>query len=357
MRDNEILRWNYFNLNKMTKDKVFTDIQNVVSNNPVIVIGSGASVSYGIPGMGTLAGELNSFFSSKTYPNVDSQRSVQDFLENLKKGLGLEEALLKTKATHEVEKDIVSIVWQLVSNADKQVFERFVGGEIMSLTSLLDFLIYNDPNKICNIVTTNYDRIVEYASCQTNAFVNTGFTPHMMGRPYSRIDFLPKKIESEFTGCLNIWKVHGSLDWFKKDDEVISLHNVNAVPADYEPCIITPGTNKYEKTQQEPYREIFSHVDTVFNKATGFLCIGYGFNDAHVHPVILRIAKRVGIRILIVTKDITVPIRENVMDAGHDYIAVFSDGSNGTVFQTPAATMTISDEIYWNVEGFSKIYK
>lgn len=178
----------------MTKDKVFTDIQNVVSNNPVVVIGSGASVSYGIPGMGTLAKELDSFFSSKSYSNVDSQRSVQEFLENLKKGFGLEEALLKTKATNEVEKDIVGIVWQLVGNADKKVFDRFVGGEIMSLKSLLDFLIYNDPNKICHIVTTNYDRIVEYASCQTEAFVNTGFTQQMMGRPFSRIDFLPKKL-------------------------------------------------------------------------------------------------------------------------------------------------------------------
>ena len=83
----------------MTKDKIFTDIQNIVSNNPVVIIGSGASVSYGIPGMGTLAAELKSFFSSKTFPNVDSQKSVQDFLENLKKGLGLEEALLETKAT------------------------------------------------------------------------------------------------------------------------------------------------------------------------------------------------------------------------------------------------------------------
>ena len=60
----------------MTKDKIFTDIQNIVSNNPVVIIGSGASVSYGIPGMGTLAAELKSFFSSKTFPNVDSQKSV-----------------------------------------------------------------------------------------------------------------------------------------------------------------------------------------------------------------------------------------------------------------------------------------
>ena len=30
----------------MTKEQIFTEIQNVVSNNPVLVIGSGASVPY-----------------------------------------------------------------------------------------------------------------------------------------------------------------------------------------------------------------------------------------------------------------------------------------------------------------------
>ncbi len=341
----------------MTKDQIFTDIQNVVSNNPVLVIGSGASVSYGIPGMGQLAYELEKFFSSKTYADVDSQQSVKEFLDNLKSGMGLEDALLKTKATKEVEKDIVTNVWNLVGSADKAVFDRFIAGEKMSLQPLLEFIIYKDPNKICNVVTTNYDRIVEYASCQTDAFVNTGFTPHIKGKPYNHYDFLPKRIDSEFTGCLNVWKVHGSLDWFKKDDEVVSIANAMTMPTGHEPCIITPGTNKYEKTQQEPYRGMFSHVDSVFNKASGFLCIGYGFNDAHVHPVLLRIAKKVGIRILIVTKDITDPIRDNVINDGHDYIAVYSDGGAGTIFQTPTDSMTIPDEVYWSVDGFNKIYK
>ena len=49
----------------MTKDQIFTEIQNVVSNNPVVVIGSGASVSYGIPGMNQLATELKSFSRSE----------------------------------------------------------------------------------------------------------------------------------------------------------------------------------------------------------------------------------------------------------------------------------------------------
>ena len=341
----------------MTKEQIFTEIQNIVSANPVLVIGSGASVPYNIPGMSKLASELKNFFSAKTYTNPESEKAVHEFIENLNHGMGLEEALLKTKATDEVENSIVYNVWNLVEQADRDVYMKMLNGTDLALRSLLEFIIYKDPAKICNIVTTNYDRIIEYAACQTDAYINTGFTPNILGHPYNKIEFLPKKLESEYTGSLNIWKVHGSLDWFKKDDKVLSMANTSSIPNDYTPCIITPGTNKYERTQQEPYREIFSHVDTVFNSATGFLCIGYGFNDSHVHPVLLKIAKKRDVRILIVTKDITKPIEDNVINADYDYIAIYSDGSNGTIFKTPSDSMSISNEIYWSVDGFEKIYK
>ena len=45
----------------MTKEQIFTEIQNAVSNNPVLVIGSGASVPYHIPGMDSLATALKLF--------------------------------------------------------------------------------------------------------------------------------------------------------------------------------------------------------------------------------------------------------------------------------------------------------
>lgn len=341
----------------MTKEQIFTEIQNVVSDNPVLVIGSGASVPYHIPGMDSLAIALKDFFSSHTYTNSDSTKAVYEFIGNLNKGMGLEEALLNTKATDEVESDIVSQVWNLVGQADREVYKRLLSGEVMALKPLMDYLVYKDPAKICNIVTTNYDRIIEYAACQTDAYINTGFAPNIIGHPYNKIDFLPKRLESEYTGSLNIWKVHGSLDWFKKDGKVLSLANTATIPNDYTPCIITPGANKYERTQQEPYREIFSHVDTLFNTATGFLCLGYGFNDSHVHPVLLKIAQKRGVRILLVTKDITKPIEDNVINAGYNYIAIFSDGFNGTIFKTPSDNMVISDEIYWSIGGFEKIYK
>lgn len=340
----------------MTREQIFTDIQNIVSANPVLVIGSGASVPYSIPGMDTLAKELKNFLDGKLYTDPKSNKSVEEFIYNLDQGMGLEEALLNTKASDEVERDIVTKVWGIVENADRKVYNKMLNGDKIALRSLLNFIIYKDPTKICNIVTTNYDRIIEYASCQTEAYLNLGFTPNLVGHPYNKIDFLPKKIESEYTGSINIWKVHGSLDWFKKDNMVLSLANTSSIPQNYMPCIITPGTNKYEKTQQEPYRGIFSHVDAVFNKATGFLCIGYGFNDSHVHPVLLKIAKKSGVCIVLVTKEITKPIEVNVINAGYNYIAIYSDGSNGTIFKTPSDSMVIPDEIYWSIEGFEKIY-
>lgn len=178
----------------MTKEQIFTEIQNIVSANPVLVIGSGASVPYNIPGMNTLAAELKDFLGANPYKNPDSKKAVHEFIENLNHGMGLEKALLNTKSTDEVENDIVCKVWNLIEYADRDVYIKMLNGEDMALRPLLDFIIYKDPAKICNIVTTNYDRIIEYAACQTDAYINTGFTPNIVGHPYNKIEFSPKKI-------------------------------------------------------------------------------------------------------------------------------------------------------------------
>lgn len=121
----------------MTKEQIFTEIQNIVSANPVLVIGSGASVPYNIPGMSQLATELKNFLSSKTYKNSESVKAVHEFIENLDHGMGLEDALLKTKATDEVENDIVYNVWNLVEQADRDVYIEMLNGTDMALRPLL----------------------------------------------------------------------------------------------------------------------------------------------------------------------------------------------------------------------------
>jgi hypothetical protein len=334
---------------------IFQQIQSVKDTNPVIVLGSGASVSYGIPSMWTLADAITKYFNAHPFTDEKAKEAIKSFLSLLANGKGLEESLLEVKVPKVVEESIVRVVWDLISESDQKAFIRFQSGEKVNLKIFFDHIIYGDPSKVVNVVSTNYDKIAEYAACQTKAYVNIGFTNGLIGCIKEDVFSRPKKMENDYTGVINVLKVHGSLDWFEKDGNIYNYPNTKSIPTGFTPCIITPGTNKYERTQQEPYRQIFSAIDKVFANSNGFVCLGYGFNDQHVHPMLLKSARNKKTKILIVTKEITESIKTNVMNCGFDYIAVYSDGANGTVFQTPSDNITVSDHIYWTIDGILEI--
>lgn len=165
----------------INKEKLFTQIQNIINANPVIVLGSGASISYNISSMWDLALELKSFFTANPYSNEESQDCINKFIDNLNAGLGLEEALLKIKVTMEVELKIVELVWNKIIKQDKEIYEKVKQGEEINLVSLFNHIIYGRDSAILNIVSTNYDKIAEYAASQTDAFLNTGFSHNLRG--------------------------------------------------------------------------------------------------------------------------------------------------------------------------------
>ena len=77
----------------MEKERLFKQIQDIITNPtpPVIVLGSGASVSYGIASMGELAKMLKTFFTSNVYQSQESNECVKRFLDFLNSDNGLEE--------------------------------------------------------------------------------------------------------------------------------------------------------------------------------------------------------------------------------------------------------------------------
>ncbi len=343
----------------MDKEEVLKQIQAIITkpSPPVIVLGSGASISYGIASMDSLASMLNDYFSNKTYSSAESNDCVKRFLDLLADGKGLEEALLKAKVTEDVEKDIVYNVWYVIVHQDAEVYKRAISGENIDLKELFDFLIYGRKGTELNVVSTNYDKIAEYAASQTEAYLNTGFAANYLGLLKNNLDSCPTRLKDSYVGKINIWKVHGSLDWFKKDNLSYCFPNMLELPDGYLPCIITPGNNKYEKTQQPPHRQLLTKIDECFTKASGFLCIGYGFNDEHVQPVLLDKASKNGLPILIVTKDIYAPIRNKVMDGKHNFIAIYSDGANGCKIETKEGIIPIADKEYWRLKEFCTIIK
>lgn len=343
------------------KDRIFSSIQDIVNNNPVIVVGCGASMGFGIPGMWDLAEAIKKDFSETPPISKESQNCIKKLIAKLDENVGLEDAMLSLKCTEEVENRIISIVWNEIKPKDSEVFTNIIQSHHrLPLADLLTHLIYNRADTEIGIVTTNYDCLIEYAASQTEAYVNCGCSQSHIGI------FIGFDHKNQFTklkdyeGCVNIYKIHGSLDWFIDDNGKMDCYpNITSIPPQMKPCIITPGTNKYERALEDPHRSLISSVDGLFKEATGYMCIGYGFNDKHIQPNLLKMAIDRNKRILIVTKDLTEKIKSEVIAKAKNYVIVYSDGAQGTKFKSSSETIEIVDETteYWKLEEFISIIK
>lgn len=328
------------------KDRIFSSIQDIVNNNPVIVVGCGASMGFGIPGMWDLAEAIKKDFSETPPISEESQNCIKKLIAKLDENVGLEDAMLSLKCTEEVENRIISIVWNEIKPKDSEVFTNIIQSHHrLPLADLLTHLIYNRADTEIGIVTTNYDCLIEYAASQTEAYVNCGCSQSHVGK---FIGFDHKNQFSklkDYEGCVNIYKIHGSLDWFIDDNGKMDCYpNITYIPPQMKPCIITPGTNKYERALEDPHRSLISSVDGLFKEATGYMCIGYGFNDKHIQPNLLKMAIDRNKRILIVTKDLTEKIKSEVVAKAKNYVIVYSDGAQGTKFKSSSETIEIVDE-------------
>lgn len=341
------------------KNKIFKYIQEIVNNNPVLVIGCGASMDYNIPGMGQLGEKITEYFI-KNPPKAEASKScIEKLKELLASGLGLEDAMLSITCTDEVEDHILHIVWDAIAPKDNEVLTHIMEKKLhLPITDLFQYLIYGRPKALINIVTTNYDRLIEYAASQTNAYVNCGCSQSHIGR-FIGFNNINQYVQlKDFEGCVNILKIHGSLDWFVDDDGYMTCYpNTRVIPAGMKPCIITPGTNKYRQALKDPHRSLLSSVDELFRNASAYMCIGYGFNDQHIQPKLLQTAALRRKKILIVTKELTDKIRSEVIEKGLNYIIVYSDGNRGTKFQVSDNTYIDTTTEYWRLKNFMEIIK
>lgn len=343
------------------KDRIFSLIQDIVNNNPVLVIGCGASMNFGIPGMGDLAEAIKKDFTETSPLTEESKICINKLIAKLDDNIGLEDAMLSLKCTEEVENRIINIVWNQIKPKDNEVFTNMLQSHHrLPLADLLTHLIYNRADAEIEIVTTNYDCLIEYAASQTEAYVNCGCSQSHIGKfiGFEHKNQFAKLIDYE--GCINIYKIHGSLDWFVDDNgRMDSYPNITSIPTKMKPCIITPGTNKYERALEDPHRYLMSSVDRLFKEASGYMCIGYGFNDKHIQPNLLKTAIDRNKRILIVTKDLTEKIKSEIIAKAKNYIIVYSDGAKGTKFKSSSEAIEIVDETteYWKLEEFMSIIK
>lgn len=326
----------------METDKVFKHIQKAMEAPPLILIGSGSSVPYGLPTMGVLGEHL----IKKLSPLYAGNKDWDMFEKNIQIGMGLEEALTDVVLSTDIIDDIRRETWALLSGKDINLFYKVLFGEIeLPLAELIRHFFRTHPQCV-NIITTNYDRVVEYACDSVQLPLCTGFDGQYEKHYFGK--FGSKKI-------VNLVKVHGSLDFFKDPHDVsYSLPLQERIPVGLIPEIITPGISKYQAVLKGTPRQLLNECDNLVNSASAYLCIGYGFNDEQIQEGIISNI-RSGKPIVVVTKEVSDKAGHLLVNNAEDYITIQKGCEEGTTEFCINQKITIIEGTYWTVDGFLKI--
>lgn len=333
-------------------ENVIQESQRCLKSCPVIVLGSGASIPFGLPSMSDLADHLIESMQKRTL--TDQERSLRDnFIAELKHA-NLESALQASQLNDGLLDFIVDQTWDLINAADTNVLKNVFDDRTLLPLSRLYRHLFNSTHRTISVVTSNYDRLAEYAADRSNSCHYTGFSYGYIRRRQSESKLIVKQ-DNQQVRTVDIWKVHGCLDWFKNQSgEITALTSAHKIPNCHRPLIVTPGIEKYEQTHMEPFRSIIAGADKALAHAKAYLCIGFGFNDPHIQPKLLERWLDGGAFLVVLSKCIT--DSANTMFAkshGQEYLAL-EQCSNGTRMRShlrPDGTL-LQDVHLWRLTDF-----
>jgi hypothetical protein len=332
-------------------------LQDWTNRIPLIVVGSGASVPFNLPSMWQLGEFLKNHVVLAEKDDIDQ---FEQFKLLLDKYGDLERALQEIQLRPNVLNEIVYKTWEIVNIHDLEAYDKIVDNKRdFPFANLITHLL-SAANRKVSIITTNYDRLVEYAASIAEAFICTGYSQNYFGHFSNTIHQNYLSSLKGYKGQVNIWKVHGSLDWFKtNDDEDIQLPLRKHIQTGFRPSIVTPGISKYYETHNEPYRTIFTQADNEIDIANGFLCIGYGFNDIHVQPKLIAQIKREK-PIIVITRKLSDIAKKSIIDNKCKHYLLLEEDANPNdtkLYSSDFGEQIIKDVKYWTLEQYLKLIK
>ncbi len=339
---------------KMNTESIAKAAQTCFEGCPTIILGSGASIPEGLPSMDELKNYLSVNLTTDREQEESAWHPVKTALED---GDHLEAALEGKFLPDSLLQKIVALTWKCVSEKDMALlYVAASNNREFPLGSLLSRM-FNSTQSELHIVTTNYDRVAEYACNSVGVLFQTGFAPGYVQKweSTSRVNFFHGFKASR---VVKIWKVHGSLDWFQiADEKTVGLPIFALPPAKYIPLIVTPGLNKYEKTHEDPFRTTINGADIALRKASAFLCVGFGFRDRHIHPKIVERCRESNVPIVVLARTLTDEAKEFLKNkAGTNYMGI-EKANEGSKIYTPdnPCGLKVDDTDLWSLHGFNSL--
>lgn len=346
-----LIQWVHVELNTLKKQ-----LQSHLGDGLVLVVGSGLSCAEGVPGMGALGHHLITHIPASLPPG---DTKLWDDICPLIEAHGLEAALIKHAPTPSLEASIVQMSGDFIAAAEASIImDVFNNTKTLRLTKLFPHLL--TPTSGIPIVTTNYDRLVELACEEAGLGVDTMFCGHFAA-PLNPNDshwsfcrsvtLVGKNVRYKFAQKANVFKPHGSLDWYHRAGNPVRYAGTLPLPR----LIITPGLNKFRSGYESPFDKHREKANDAIDKAQRFLIVGYGFNDDHLETHLTPRIKS-GVRTVILTYELSSKAREIALNNKNVIAAEFyeNSGTAGARFIIDGAEIFYPSVDYWDLDGFVK---
>lgn len=296
-------------------------LQNFVKKKPIIIVGTGLSLSMGLPGMQALLEYL--------IKNIQEDSVMEEWNECLEliKSYGFEDGLGKKRVSEGLLSIIIKYTAELLDIEDEKFSSEIPLMQINDypFAKLLNHLVNSLPpsNPTLTVITPNYDHLVEYACDLIGVNCNTGFygdhfkkfnSDQFKEGLYKMVQFVergkqkrePRKIES-----VKLLKPHGSLKWQRTEGQTFHSHYLIK---DATRVIITPGETKYKSSLTDTVMNFHREMaNESIRNSESIMIIGYGFNDIHLQTELQKCLKT-GTDCLIISKSLSENARKIVKE-------------------------------------------
>lgn len=329
-------------------------IQSFFSTGTLTIVGSGLSCAEGIPGMGELANKLLDNIPAL----LEKPNPIWDNIKTeLEKSSGLEETLLQYPPDEELSELIIKVTNDYLLSKEKEVLERvIIGNEKLKFEDYIVRLPITDSG--LPLITTNYDRLLEFACERVNLYIDSSFLGRFFGNydpEGSRYSFC-KNIKRQknaymvnYQKRIKVYKPHGCFSWHLINGKLVSTN----IDLNNPSLIITPGFNKYKAGYDRPFDMHREGANREIDKSIRYIIIGYGFNDDHLETHLMAQIKS-GKPTLIITYKLSEKALE-LVNSQDNVIAVESgDDAEQTFLYFERNKHEINNKRLWDLCFFVK---
>lgn len=354
---------------ELTKEIAYKALQDFFCIKPFVLFATGTSCAVDL-GFGMPALER---YLKEQLPALDLTAEQQNEWQGVVteiEGTSDFEAAMNSIKDIELLKKVIDTTSEHVCNVQKEnVMPILEKEKTWSAISIIKKLVSHVPQSdpILHVATPNYDLLAEYAFCEASIPYSTGFWGGVLkkldweqsGRQMTYLDRVMqgKKLQAVTKRLehIRLYKVHGSLNTFCKERQVVECDAWDVAPEGYERLIITPGTSKHERLHD--YRDVLlGEYDNAVRAHNSFLFLGFGFNDTQlVNNAINEKLVKEACPALVITRDLNERIEELMNESDNVWVVCKAENDDSTrIFNRRYADwLALPDKELWQFDLFA----